>query len=134
MIKLYFKATLVQRSLFKRKQFETEYRPVIRTDNGPQFISNAFEKVCHTCKALHERIPPKTPNMNAHIESFHRLLENECLKHCMFQTYAEAYQEVATYIEFYNNRRSHSSILDLSPNEFYRQTQTETLKIKEVGV
>ena len=38
----------------------------------------------------------------------------------MFQTYAEAYQEVATYIEFYNNRRIHSSILDLSPSEFYR--------------
>ncbi|MFC7061683.1 integrase core domain-containing protein [Halobacillus seohaensis] len=25
----------------------------------------------------HERIPPKTPNANAHIESFHRLLEDE---------------------------------------------------------
>ncbi|EMA6343477.1 transposase [Bacillus cytotoxicus] len=48
--------------------------------------------------------------MNAYIESFHRLLEYECLKRCMFQTYAEAYQEVVTYIEFYNNRRIHSSI------------------------
>ncbi|MFU2108891.1 integrase core domain-containing protein [Paenibacillus larvae] len=27
----------------------------------------------------HERIPPKTPNMNAHIESFHQLLQDECL-------------------------------------------------------
>ncbi|HDX9589492.1 TPA: DDE-type integrase/transposase/recombinase [Bacillus pseudomycoides] len=44
---------LVQRTLFKRKQFEKEHKPMIRTDNGPQFISNAFEKVCHTCEALH---------------------------------------------------------------------------------
>ncbi|PEA56048.1 hypothetical protein CON64_05295 [Bacillus pseudomycoides] len=107
---------------------------MIRTDNDPQFISNAFEKVCHTCVTLQERIPPKTSNMNAHIESFHRLLEYECLKRCMFQTYAEAYQEVAVYIEFYNNRRIHSSILDLSLNEFYRRTQIEMLKIKEVRV
>jgi len=25
----------------------------------------------------HERIPCRTPNLNAHIESFHRILENE---------------------------------------------------------
>ncbi|PES74466.1 hypothetical protein CN505_29985 [Bacillus cereus] len=72
--------------------------------------------------------------MNVHIESFHRLLEYKCLKRCMFQTYAEDYQEVATYIEFYNNRRIHSSILDLSPNEFYRRMQIDGLKIKEVRV
>ncbi|MBJ8055328.1 transposase [Bacillus cereus] len=41
---------LVQRALFKRKQFEKEHKPVIRTDNGPQFVSNAFEKVCNTVK------------------------------------------------------------------------------------
>ncbi|PDX97809.1 hypothetical protein COM13_09495 [Bacillus pseudomycoides] len=60
--------------------------------------------------------------MNAPIESFHCLLEYECLNRYMFQTYAEAYQVIATYIEFYNNRRIHSNILDLSPNEFYRRT------------
>ncbi|MBD5797258.1 integrase [Bacillus pseudomycoides] len=125
---------LVQRALFKRKQFEVEHKPVIRTDNGPQFISNIFEIMCQICEVEHERIPPKTPNMNAHIESFHRLLEYEFLRRSTFQSYAEAYQEAATYIEFYNNRRIHSSILDLSQNEFYRRTQTESLQIKEVRV
>ncbi|WP_142309938.1 IS3 family transposase [Bacillus pseudomycoides] len=48
--------------------------------------------------------------------------------------HGEAYQEVAIYIEFYNNRRIHSSILDLSPNEFYRRIQTEPLQIKGVRV
>lgn len=38
--------------------------------------------------------------MNAHIELFHRLLDYECLKRYMFQTYTEDYQEVATYIIF----------------------------------
>lgn len=107
---------------------------MIRTDNGPQFISNIFARVCQTCEVKHERIPPKTSNMNTYIESFHRLLEYECLERYMFQTYAEAYQEVATYIEFYNNRRIHSSILDLSPSEFYRLPQTEPLQIKIVKV
>ena len=28
---------------------------------------------CDRCKVDHERIPPKTPNKNAHIESYHSL-------------------------------------------------------------
>ncbi|MED4400053.1 DDE-type integrase/transposase/recombinase [Metabacillus fastidiosus] len=62
---------LVQRALFKCQQFNNEKKPVIRTDNGSQFISIAFQAACETLKVEHERIPPRTPNMNAHIESFH---------------------------------------------------------------
>ncbi|WGE04267.1 IS3 family transposase [Bacillus subtilis] len=47
---------------------------------------------------------------------------------------ADAYHEVAEYMDFYNNRRIHSSILDLAPNEFYQRNQTEELTIKEVRV
>jgi len=65
--------------------------PIIRTDNGPQFISYAFEQACAALKLEHERIPPKTPNKNAHIESFHSILENECLSKQEFMIYQEAY-------------------------------------------
>ncbi|MDM5186288.1 IS3 family transposase [Bacillus sp. DX4.1] len=125
---------LVQRALFKRQQFDEGSKPVIRTDNGPQFISLTFQKACETFQIEHERIPPRTPNMNAHIESFHRLLEYECLRRFVFGSYAEAYGEVAKYMDFYNNRRIHSSILDLSPNDFYQRIQKEKLKINEVRV
>ncbi|MFS3948015.1 IS3 family transposase [Bacillus subtilis] len=51
-----------------------------------------------------------------------------------FHSYADTYHEVAEYMDFYNNRRIHSSILDLAPNEFYQRNQTEELTIKEVRV
>ncbi len=54
--------------------------PKIRTDNGSQFISNAFAATCDELELIHERIPVKTPNMNAHIESFHSILEEECYR------------------------------------------------------
>ncbi|WP_257722839.1 integrase core domain-containing protein [Anoxybacillus sp. B2M1] len=73
----------------------------------------------------HERIPPRTPNMNAHIEAFHRLLEEECLGRMVFDRYEEAYQAVVEYMRFYNERRIHSSILDLPPHECYKKAQTE---------
>ncbi len=124
----------LQRALFKRQQFEQTNKPVIRTDNGPQFISQVFEAACERFGIEHERIPPRTPNMNAHIEAFHRLLEEECLGRIAFDSFEEAYQAVMEYMQFYNERRIHSSILDLPPHEFYKKTQTEALVNKEVRV
>lgn len=54
---------------------EEESLPVIRTDNGPQFVSKLFGDTCESLDLEHERIPPRSPNMNAYIESFHSLLE-----------------------------------------------------------
>ncbi|MHB1256542.1 MAG: integrase core domain-containing protein [Dethiobacteraceae bacterium] len=67
---------------------------------------------------LHERIPPKTPNKNAHIESFHAILEDNCLRKHEFSSYQEACQTVINYIQFYNERRIHGSLYDYAPFEF----------------
>ncbi|MEW6064898.1 hypothetical protein P378_16250 [Desulforamulus profundi] len=48
--------------LLKRQLYESEEFPVIRSDNGPQFISNLFEGTCVELNIEHERIPFKTPN------------------------------------------------------------------------
>ena len=37
------------------------------------------------------RIPCSAPNMNALIEAFHRILEDECLAVCEFDAFEEAY-------------------------------------------
>ncbi|GER71779.1 hypothetical protein BpJC7_30820 [Weizmannia acidilactici] len=84
-------------------------------------------------KMEHERIPPKTPNMNAHIESFHRIFEDDCLSRWQFESYTEAYKAVTEFMVIYNERRMHSSLQDLSPMEFYEKQRTD-LKIKEVRV
>lgn len=93
-------------------------KPIIRTDNGPQFISNAFGEFCEAEKITHERIPPKTPNMNAYIESFHATLERDLLRKNIFETFEEAYQAVREYMDFYNNRRLHRSLGKRSPAAF----------------
>lgn len=113
-------AALIRRCLIKRNLFaENCLKPVIRSDNGPQFISHIFEDTCSGLHIEHERIPVKTPNKNAHIESFHRILEDECFKINEFQTYAEAYKIVNEFMIFYNERRLHSSLNYMPPKEFY---------------
>jgi putative transposase len=115
----------MKRALWKRKLFEADQKPIVRSDNGPQFVSMLFESTCKQLAAEHERIPPKTPNMNAHIESFHRILEDDCLSRHEFESYAQAYETVVEFMDLYNARRIHSSLNYLSPAEF-RQAHLAT--------
>lgn len=102
-------------------------KPIIRTDNGPQFVSKAFGDLCEREELVHERIPPKTPNMNAYIESFHARLESDLLHKLTFETFKEAFEAVEAYMDFYNNRRLHGSLKRRSPVDFLRAITNGTL-------
>ncbi|WP_341372077.1 DDE-type integrase/transposase/recombinase, partial [Thermosyntropha lipolytica] len=51
---------LLKNALAKRNLLLSDNLPVIRTDNGPQFMSAKFAKTCQELKLIHERIPVKT--------------------------------------------------------------------------
>ncbi len=126
---------LLRQSLIRRNLFvEGTKRLVIRTDNGPQFVSYKFKECCEELKLEYERIPVKTPNKNAHVESFHRILEDECFKSNEFESYKEAYCIINDFIDFYNNRRLHLSLRYMTPNEFYNLYSGEQLTNIEVIV
>lgn len=122
----------LQSALFKRQLFRQENKPVIRTDNGTQFTAWKFADGCQFFGVHHERIPTRTPNKNAHIESFNAILENECLRRQEFHTYAEAYGEVSEFIGRYNTRRIHSSLRYHTPAEAYNLLRQNRLQIKEI--
>lgn len=93
-------------------------RPVVRTDNGPQFVSNLFGDMCASWDVTHERIPPRTPDLNAFIESFHSTLERDLLSKTAFNTFEEAYDAIDWYMDFYNNRKMHTRLRRMSPVKF----------------
>ncbi|MDT2295288.1 IS3 family transposase [Paenibacillus larvae] len=62
-------ASTLQSALMKRQLFEALENPVIRSDNGPQFIS-CLSTSLYKLRVEHERIPPKTPNMNVTLSHF----------------------------------------------------------------
>lgn len=124
----------LQTALWRRRLFQATDKPIIRSDNGPQFVANNFEETCLELGIEHERIPNKTPNKNAHIESFHRIMEDECLFRWEFENYGEAYEAVTDFMIRYNQRRIHSSILYMTPQEFYVACGNTTDLIKPVRV
>jgi putative transposase len=127
---------ITQEALMKRQLFDKpkEEKPVIRSDNGPQFISHLFEDACDSFGMIHERIPPRTPNKNAHIESFHSILEAECYQRHEFESYPQTYEIVTQFIQDYNQQRIHGSIYDLSPYEYIDALQKQLVKPKEIKV
>ncbi|WP_227014073.1 IS3 family transposase [Paenibacillus psychroresistens] len=127
---------ITQEALMKRQLFgkPQEEKPFIRSDNGPQFISHLFEDACENFQMIHERIPPRTPNKNAHIESFHSILEAECYQRHEFETYPQVYEIVSQFIKDYNQQRIHGSIYDLSPYEYIEALKKNLVQPKHIKV
>jgi putative transposase len=120
-------ATQVVQTLWKALKSriaEGEIPPTIRTDNGPQFVSQLFGDTCESLEIVHERIPPRTPDMNAYIESFHSILERHLLSRRAFMTFEDAYNALDTYMDFYNNRKMHGSLKRMSPVKFSEWVKT----------
>ena len=63
------------------------------------------------------------PVENAYIESFNGRLRDECLSVHQFTSLAEAKAIIEAWRVDYNQRRPHSSLGHLTPNEFVRQRQ-----------
>lgn len=119
---------VLKNALRKRGLYKGVKMPKLRTDNGPQFIAKKFQETCEKLGIIHERIPVKTPNLNAHIEAFHSILEAECYSRHEFQSFMEAYAEVSKYIEYYNRKRRHGSLGYMSPEEFHKAFMSKLMK------
>lgn len=93
----------------------------LRTDNGPEFQSNALRAWVETVGIEHDFITPGKPNENAFIESFNSRLRDECLNEHVFRNLDDARVKIETWRrEDYNEFHPHSSLGMKSPNEFAR--------------
>jgi hypothetical protein len=63
-------------------------------------------------------IQPGKPTQNAHVESFHGRLREECLAVSWFQNLFDARRKIAAWRKEYNEERPHSSLGYRTPKEF----------------
>ncbi len=98
---------------------ETRGAPAaIRSDNGPEMTSRHFLAWCieRRIDAIH--IQPGKPTQNAHVESFHGRLRDECLNVSWFWNLPDARRKIAGWRVEYNRERPHSALGYLTPAEF----------------
>lgn len=90
----------------------------IRCDNGPELTSRHFLAWCIERQIELVHIQPGKPTQNAHVESFHGRLREECLAVSWFQNLFDARRKIAAWRKEYNEERPHSSLGYLTPKEF----------------
>ncbi len=94
---------------------------VITVDNGPEFISQALDAWAYAKGVRLQFIRPGKPVENAYIESFNGKFRDECLNEHAFRTLDEARHIIETWRCDYNHHRPHSSLGNLTPEEFANQ-------------
>lgn len=99
---------------------------VLRSDNGPEFVSMAVLGWLSRNDIDTAFIAPGKPWQNGMNESFNGKLRDECLNLEWFRTRAEARVIIEAYRRRYNEERPHSALDYQTPADF-RRANTEPL-------
>jgi putative transposase len=90
----------------------------ITVDHGPEFEGQVLDAWAYEHAVQLSFIRPGKPNENAYIESFNGKFRDECLNEHWFVTMAQARRIIEAWRIEYNTERTHSSLGDLTPQEF----------------
>jgi len=96
----------------------------IRRDDGPEFRSEAFQRVRRRWRIRERVIPPGSPYWNGFIESFHGKEEEEWLSREIFEDFDEFCRGFERFWWYYNYKRPHSSLGYRCPGEIWEEKYT----------
>ena len=99
---------------------------VFRRCYGTELTSTAILKWCQETRVEWHYIAPGKPMQNGFIESFNGSFRDECLNETLFSSLGEARSRITAWKEDYNSHRPHSSLGNITPNEFAMKMALET--------
>ena len=91
---------------------------IVVSDNGTELTSMAVLRWCQDTGVGWHYIAPGKPTQNAFAERFIGSFRDELLNETLFTTLAEAKAHITAWKEDYNRNRPHSSLGNLTPDEF----------------
>jgi transposase InsO family protein len=86
--------------------------------NGKRYIlmdrdakfSTAYRGILEDAGVAPVRLPPRSPNLNAHLERFMRSLKEECVDRLIFFGESSLRQAVRQFLEHYHTERNHQGL------------------------
>lgn len=103
-------------------------KPVLITDNGPQFIAREFKSYLEIVGINHRRTRFYYPQSNGKIERFMQTCKNESVRRHSVIDLDDLRQQIIDYIEYYNSKRLHSSLGYVTPLDMLMGGQKEIFK------
>ena len=111
-------------------QVHVIHRPRLLSDNGSSYISGDLAKWLGEHKIAHIRGAPCHPQTQGKIERWHQTLKNRImLENYYFPSELEA--QIGGFIDYYNNRRYHESLNNLTPADVYFGRGSKILSERE---
>lgn len=103
--------------IFERLRRVRGLPQILRTDNGPEFLGEAFTQWAKSAGMAIQYIQPGKPNQNAYIERFNRTMRSELLDQHLFVRLDDVREAAYWWMQQYNEDRSHESLGDMTPIE-----------------
>ena len=95
----------------------------ITIDYRTEFTLKVLEEWAYRRGVKLDFIHPGKPIENSHIESFNGRLRDDCLNVMQFESIEDAIEKIEAWRIDYNDRRPHSSLGHLIPNEYAQKRQ-----------
>ncbi|HIE95916.1 MAG TPA: hypothetical protein EYG03_17860 [Planctomycetes bacterium] len=73
-------------------------------------FSSAFRGVLEGADVCPVRLPPRSPNLNSHLERFHLSIKSECLSRMIFFGEKSLRRAVTNYLEHHHVERNHQGL------------------------
>ena len=108
--------------IFERIAQERPLPQVLRTDNGPEFLGEAFVQWAKAHGMAIQYTQPGKPNQNAYIERFNRTYREEVLDRYLFARLDDVREATWRFLIDYNEQRPHTSLGGMTPAEYRSHT------------
>jgi putative transposase len=111
------------------------HRPRLLSDNGPCYVSKGLQEWLAENDMTHTRGKPYHPMTQGKIERYHRTMKNVVKLQHYYQP-GELEREIERFVRWYNEKRYHESLDNLTPADVYAgrgreiQTARELLKLQ----
>ena len=116
------------------KAEHVEMKPRLLSDNGSCYLSGYLKEFLKAHDMNHSRGRPFHPQTQGKIERYHRSMKNILLLDNYYLP-QELEAQIAEWVDYYNNRRYHESLGNITPRDKYagRELQifSERRKVKE---
>jgi len=112
-------------------RIRVNHRPRLLSDNGPCYISGELKEYLEDHDIDHTRGAPYHPQTQGKIERYHRTMKN-VLKLQNHYFPGELKKEIEHFVEYYNNRRYHESLNNVTPADAYFGKRKTILSNREI--
>lgn len=104
-----------------------EDRTRLLSDNGSGYISRAFRDYLHLVGIGHIRAAPFHPQTNGKIERYQQSLKKQ-VNQLPYELPGELEKAIADFVDYYNHRRYHKALSDVTPADVLYCRKDQILK------